>query len=376
MTHLMAADFGISGDGVTDSTDGFLALHARLLSDRERMWRVEFQPGHYLTRASHWLTNVGRVMLVGYGASLQHMVANKGLFSPHEPFRHLVSSEPFPAPQVFEHHPGYRIGTVEAGATTVRFLDGVTPPEAKVGTAVLIGGLNQQLTNEDPPRSHGWPPNLRFFEFGTIREVGDGFVRLVHTLGHSYDETWTDYDGDYFGPYRAGAPRLYLANRSGFDIPKHIEMRGFRFLRAIGSTRPSAGGVGLPAALSLTLEDCVIQDADQPPLGAFVQICDRAVFRRCTVQSLEIDKNLRHVLIDDCDMGSVFEGGDSDLSSRGAGCELVEVRNSRVYGDLAINPRSVILENVTAHRNVALSAQHGGYYDTHPFTVSTRATRP
>ena len=367
MTSLAAADFGIVGDGVTDSTDGFLALHARLLSDRGRMWQVEFPPGHYLTRASLWLANVGRVALFGYGASLQHLVANKGLFSPSEVFRHQVSREPFPAQQLFEHHPGFRTRTVEAGSSIVEFMSGVTPEHVKAGAVALIAGFNQQTTNEDPPRSAGWPPNHRFAEFAEIAEVADGFVRLLHPLRHSYGEDWTDYDGDYFGPVRFGAPRLFLANRPGYDVSRHIEIRGFRFLRSIGAT--GVNGVGFPCALTLVLEDCVIQESD-PSGASFVQIADRVILRRCKFDGLEVDKNLRHVLLDDCDIG------ERGLTSDGAGCEVLELRNTRLHGLCRINPRTVIAENVTAQRNFQLNAAHGGYYDTHPFAVSTRVNRP
>ena len=367
MTRLGAADFGIVGDGVTDSTEGFLSLHAQLLSDRERMWEIDFPPGHYLTRASHWLTNVGRVTLIGYGASFQHLVANRGLFSPSEVFRHLVSDEPLPAQQVFEHHPGFPIKTVEAGSSILELLSGVTPAEVAVGAVALLAGYNQQTTNEDPPRSAGWPPNHRFAEFVEVREVGAGFVQLLHPLRHSYDERWIDYDGDYNGPVRFGAPRLFLANRPGFDIPRHIEMRGFRFLRSIGAT--SVNGVGFPAALTLMLEDCVIEESD--PLGdSFVQISDRVILRRCAFDGLEIDKNLRHVLLEDCDIG------ERGLRSDGAGCELLELRNTRLHSFARINPRTVIARRVLAQGNFQLNSNHGGYYDTAPFTVSIEATRP
>ena len=367
MTRLGAADFGIAGDGVTDSTNGFLALHAHLLSDRDRMWEVEFPPGHYLTRASHWLTNVGRVTLIGYGASLQHMVANRGLFSPSEVFRHLVSREPFPAQQVFEHHPGFRIKTAEAGSLVAEFLSGVAPGEAEAGRVALIAGYNQQTTNEDPPRSAGWPPNHRFAEFVDVREVGDGRVQFRHPLRHSYDERWTDHQGDYFGPVQFGAPRLFLANRPGFDIPRHIEIRGFRLLRSIGAT--AVNGVLFPSALTLVLADCVIQEPD-PPADSHVLISDRVILRRCKFDGLEIDKNLRHVLLDDCDIG------ERGLRSDGAGCEVLQLRNTRLHGLCRINPRTVIVENVAVQRNFQLNAQHGGYYDTIPFTLSTQATRP
>ena len=422
MTRLAVADFGIAGDGVTDSTDGFLALRAHLLTDRDRMWEVEFPPGHYLTRAPHWLSGIGRGRLIGYGATLQQMNANRALFAESEPFRTLQWTEPFIDP-MREHHPGFKIASIAAGEQEVRFLSGSVPeavapgaivflggyvtyanevktsalgvptelilqhgavsapvaramaegamPEAVVpGAIVFLGGYVQQTANNHLPRENriasGWPPNLRFFEYALVRGVAADSVSLARPLRHAYDETWWDYPGDYFGAYMAGAPRLYLCNRRGFDIPLHIEMLGFSFARAVGSGA-GAGHIGFKAALHLHLEDCVIQD--DLGLDCFVQMNDRVTLRRCKLDDLEIDKCLRHVLVDDCDIGG--------LTSDGAGALEVEVRRSRIYGDFRVNPRtSVAIDNATAFRNFSLNAQHGGYYDTDPFVMTIRATRP
>jgi hypothetical protein len=91
--------------------------------------------------------------------------------------------------------------------------------------------------------------------------------------------------------------------------------------------------------------------------------------RRCKLDDLEIDKCLRHVLIEDCDIRG--------LTSDGAGALEVEIQRSRVDGDFRVNPRtSVVIDNATAFRNFSLNAQHGGYYDTDPFVMTIRATRP
>lgn len=369
MTRLAVADFGIAGDGVTDSTDGFLALRAHLLTDRDRMWEVEFPPGHYLTRAPHWLSGIGRGRLIGYGATLQQMNANRALFAESEPFRTLQWTEPFIDP-MREHHPGFKIASIAAGEQEVRFLSGSVPEAVAPGAIVFLGGYVQQTANNHLPRENriasGWPPNLRFFEYALVRGVAADSVSLARPLRHAYDETWWDYPGDYFGAYMAGAPRLYLCNRRGFDIPLHIEMLGFSFARAAGSGA-GAGHIGFKAALHLHLEDCVIQD--DLGLDCFVQMNDRVTLRRCKLDDLEIDKCLRHVLVDDCDIGG--------LTSDGAGALEVEVRRSRIYGDFRVNPRtSVAIDNATAFRNFSLNAQHGGYYDTDPFVMTIRATRP
>jgi hypothetical protein len=364
---IFAPDLGIVGDGKTDCTDGLLLLREQLLTDRDRRWEVEFPPGHYLTRAPHWLDGVGRVRLIGYGATLQQMMPNYGLFSTSEPFRTVSWTEPF-TQFVAKHHAGNKIMSAEAGATRLAFVDAAAPGIAP-GTVVLVAGRIQQFQNlhlpEDQWQINGWPPNLRYFEFHLVRDSGKDFVELQRPLAHSYDSTWRDYPGEYFGAYVAGAPRLYLCNRPGFDIPVQIEMLGFSFARAMGSTA-GAGHIGFAAALQLHLEDCTIQD--ELGLSCFIQMNDRVTLRRCRLDDLEIDKGLCHVLIEDCDVAG--------LTSDGAGALEIEVRRSRICGDFRINPRtSVTIDNATAFSNFSLNPQHGGYFETEPFRMTMRATR-
>ena len=366
MTRLGAADFGIIGDGATDSTDGFLALHVHLLSDRERVWEVEFPPGHYLTRAPHWLSGVGRVRLMGYGATLQQANLNQGLFSDSEPFRTLTYDDANPDDDpVRTHHPGYKIVSVEVGSSAVVCPGGTAGITA--GAIALLGGYVQQTANNHLPPAErvasGWPPNLRYFEYVTVLAVDGDTVQLARPLRFSYDEGWRDYPGNHFGPYMAGAPRLYLCDRADWNIPLSIEMHGFTFLRARHST--TGGHIGFKPAMRLHLEDCVVEP------GGFVQMNDRLTMVRCNYgDQLEVDKCIRSISLDDCDFGG-------PIFSRGAGCLEFSIRNSRVVGDLAINPRvSTVVENVACFRNFALAAQHGGYYDTEPFTITVQSTRP
>jgi hypothetical protein len=84
---------------------------------------------------------------------------------------------------------------------------------------------------------------------------------------------------------------------------------------------------------------------------------------------LEIDKCLRCVLIEDCDIAGI--------SSDGAGALEVEVRRSRIHGDFRVNPRtSVTIDDATSFSNFSLNAHHGGYYTTDPVNITVRATRP
>jgi hypothetical protein len=360
-------EWGLNGDGEADSTDAFLRMRDAFLGDRERMWEVEFRRGRYLTRAPHWLDGVGRVRLIGYGATLQQMNAGYSLFSGSEPFLTETWNPPFTSVAI-QHHPGCKIASVAAGARAITFLE--EAPALVPGAIVFIAGRAQQFQNlhlaEDQWQLNGWPPNLRYFEFARVVSFDGSVAMLDRRLTHAYDQGWRDYPGDYFSPYVAGAPRLYLCNRRGFDIPLLIEMHGFSFARAAGSVAGS-GHIGFRAALELLLEDCTIQD--DFGLSCFVQMNDRVTLRRCKLDEVEIDKCLRHVLIEDCDI--------TGLTSDGAGALEVEVRRSRIYDDFRVNPRtSVVIDDATSFSNFSLNAHHGGYYTTDPVMITVRATRP
>ena len=73
-------EWGLKGDGEADCTDGFLRMREAFVRDRDRAWEIEFPPGRYLTRAPHWLDGVGRVRLIGPGATLQMPRPEFGLF--------------------------------------------------------------------------------------------------------------------------------------------------------------------------------------------------------------------------------------------------------------------------------------------------------
>ena len=113
-----------------------------------------------------------------------------------------------------------------------------------------------------------------------------GLRRAERPLRFAYDADWRDYPGNHFGPYTAGAPRLYLCNRLGYDIARSIELHGFRFMRARGST--TGGNIGFSLnTLSLLLEDVTIQEtdpADERPLSTFVQMNDQVTLRRCRLR--------------------------------------------------------------------------------------------
>lgn len=148
-----------------------------------------------------------------------------GLFSLSEPFRTQVWTPPFNNTPIIVHHAGWRIASVEASAREIALLE--RAPALAPGAIVFIAGRAQQFQNlhlpEDKWELNGWPPNFRYFEFARLATFDGTVVTLDRPLSHAYHQGWRDYPGDYFGAYVAGAPRLYLCNRPGYDIPLHIE---------------------------------------------------------------------------------------------------------------------------------------------------------
>lgn len=77
MLNVTDKEFGISPEAA-DNSAGLQLLHARLLSDRERMWEVEFPPGIYRYTWQYWLENLGRVRFHAHGASFQSHGSDAG----------------------------------------------------------------------------------------------------------------------------------------------------------------------------------------------------------------------------------------------------------------------------------------------------------
>jgi hypothetical protein len=353
-----------------DSTLGFLALGERLRENRTTPQTVELPAGRLLTRAAHWLNGVGDVALVGDGTTLQSLEPSVGLFLLDEPFRVMRWAEPYKQLDV-THLPGHRIESVDAGSMSVRLSE--RPVVLLAGTTALIAGRIQQFANlhlpEDQWVAFGWPPNFRWFEYTTVAAYEDGVVSLAAPLRHSYDATWRDYPGYNFGPYVAGAARLYPCGH----LPRSITFRGINFARAAGATT-GAGHVGLSLpALSLTLEDCTFLDDDGSFGATFIQLADTIMLRRCSMGALEIDKCIRRVVIEDCELN----GG---LSSDGAGALEVELTRCAIRsGDWRINPRtSVVIEDCifdASAGNCSLTPLHGDYFAEGTVMVNMTAER-
>ena len=47
MTVLAAEDYGTVGDGQTDNTAGLMAIRDQVRAGTDRVWTVDFDPGHY-----------------------------------------------------------------------------------------------------------------------------------------------------------------------------------------------------------------------------------------------------------------------------------------------------------------------------------------
>ena len=113
------------------------------------------------------------------------------------------------------------------------------------GDRVLVAGYIQQTT-EDGTQGWGWPPNFRYFEWKTVREVVDaGTLRFEDPFRYSYDAAWPDLpDGSAAGSMaRRGSGGCRLDD--GRQPNRSLTIRNANFIggrsRAPGSETPIAG---------------------------------------------------------------------------------------------------------------------------------------
>jgi hypothetical protein len=325
------ADFGISPDA-TDNAAGLQLLHRRLLSDQERMWEVEFPPGTYRFSWGDWLESVGRVRVHAHGASFQSLTDQ--MLGHSNCIRPLLVTETGWATVTV---PGHRFRSVDEGIRQITLLDASAAADFAAGVVVMLAGFNQQVDiSTDPPRWAGWPPNHRFFEFGLVESVDQTActVTLRHPLRHTYDELWPDYQNHpNTQKIMSGAPRVWPCDRPGYHIVKHLEIHGATFLRPLAT---DAARVSMPSSLYTLLADCTIRDptGDGGKGGQFSpSMAAKVELKRCTFDRVEVDKQVERLLVECCEIG--------ELTSRGAGCEMIDLQNSRFHGSVVVYPRGI-----------------------------------
>lgn len=360
MTTLCAEDFGIVGDGETDNTPGLIAVRNAIQTGADRVWRVDFDPGHYCYSDERWAMFGDRSVALEFNHSTVECFARPLLplgagpiaWSVDYPIAETAANLILPL--------GHLIETTKTGAREVRFQAAVAS-QFIPGDAVLLAGDVQQ-TNEDGTAGWGWPPNFRFFEYKTVAEVLDEFtVRFVDPVRFSYYDGWDDLPHDLNGQVRAyGAPRLWRCRLDdGRRVNRYLCIRNANFIGGRDRQPGTLTALGLNG-LHVVLENCSTSPANE----CWPTVAKRVDFIDCRLSRMEMDKIVEHVSLDGCEVYG-------DLTSDGAGVLDARLKDTNIYGFVRATPRrSWFFDNCHAYDGVMMSK---GLTST-PFALTSAAS--
>jgi hypothetical protein len=230
--------FNIVGDTPTvNQTAKFKALGDWLRQNDGAT--IIFQPGTYLTQSIDILL-VNNVRLVGNGA--RFVQPNKEWPT----LRPIIaaSSAQFPYREggaVNTPVGSHLIASVSAGATSVTCLTPAHAANYPIGSIVLLYGYDTQFV--------GYPPNVRFFEWGALVIATDsttGVIGLDRQIDNSYNQNWGGVPAQIFrlnqartvsptttyGAWETISPApnpSTLSAPNGFAFPSNVVVEGFDF---------------------------------------------------------------------------------------------------------------------------------------------------
>jgi hypothetical protein len=360
---LQAKDFGVVGDGATDDTPGLIALRDTIRSGADRVWRVEFEPGHYCYSDNRWAMFGDRSVVLELNHSTVECFADALLPLGTGPLAWDIEYPTRKTSTNGERPLGHLIETVGVGSREVRFKAAVAS-QLVPGDAVLVAGDIQQTREESDGSvwNWGWPPNFRFFEYKTVAEVVDEFTaRFLDPFRFGYDDGWEDFPANSpIGVMRYGAPRLWRCRLDdGRHVNRALTIRNANFIG--GRDRQAGTKTALAAkGLHVTLENCSTSDdnAFWPTIAKRVDLID------CRLSRMEMDKIVESVRMD----GGEIYGG---MSSGGAGVLDARFKDVKFYGFVQVTPRrSWIFDQCHAYDGVMMSK---GLTNT-PFALTSAAS--
>jgi hypothetical protein len=360
---LKAVDFGIVGDGQRDNTAALMAVRDQIRAGPDRVWHVEFEPGHYCYADNRWAMFGDRTVILELNHSTVECFADALLPLGAGP---LVWKPEYPASQNTDIFiPGDLIESVravDAGGfvqTDTMRLKNAVAGRYRPGDRVLVAGYIQQ-TSEDGAEGWGWPPNFRYFEWKRVAEVVDrNTLRFEDPFRYSYDASWPDL---LHGGRPYGAPRIWRCRLDdGRQTNRSLAIRNANFVG--GRSRPAGTFTPLSGTgWQMRLEGCTAS----PDTVCWPTVAKRNDFIDCRLSchEVEMDKIVESVRFDRCEMRN-------RVASGGAGVLDVSFRDCSFYGFVQATPRrSWIMDGCHFYNGMHLSA---GLTNT-PFALTGTAS--
>jgi hypothetical protein len=327
LSVLNAGDFNVIGDGQQHNTLELMALRDHIRAGPDRIWRVEFEPGHYCYLDNRWLMFGDRTVILDFNNSKVECFADAILPLGAGPISWVAEYPATPTAANRTTPPGHRIEDTRVGQDVARLVIG--DDGFLAGDRVLVAGYIQQ-TNEDGSQGWGWPPNYRAFEWKRVAEVLDrNTLRFEDPFRFEYLESWPDLLHTFNNlPY--GAPRIWRCRLDdGRHTNRSLTIRNATFIRgrnrAPGTFTPISG-----RGWDFRLEHCTAA------AGTLLWPSEarRSDYIDCQLwcQQVELDKIAECVRFDRCDIRN-------RLSSGGAGAIEVSFRDCNFYGFVQATPR-------------------------------------
>ncbi len=304
--------YGAKGDGASDDTAAFRAMHRAMFQaqredDRVRASDPARPPIHFLIRLpprnfryswNRWTWGLRRFSLSGYGASIQcihggpYDIDQAPLIGNREHYWTWPAEGPSYATR--EDY-GFLIAGARPGDTSVTvfppaFMKGFVP-----GAWVLVQSYAQQMD--------GYPPNMRYADRAKIVAIDESTLHLDRPLTHLHKDNWPE---NRVQPACIGRARVVMIDRPDCPFSLQQEFAGLTVRSnpnhaeknpAIKSTRETLSICGV---LQTSVKDCSL-------IALGVTQAGSVSVERCSIGYTEPDKIVGDLLFADCSIGTLTE---------------------------------------------------------------------